>query len=294
MTSNQPTSLRRSRRNTLVTMTLAAACVGATGCTGFGQKTDMGRPSTAKTQMKDESIWDKMPWAGKQNQVPDPYPTPAKLAATWSPDTLMQSGRTPTRGFGGRLFFFDEKSHAVPVDGTLVVHGFDERAVNEADRVKRYEFTPEQFTRHYSQSDLGASYSVWIPWDAIGGKQQEISLVASFVTVEGKSVQSAPAKVLLPGEVTDKQETLAQRYSPQFRDWKLAQSSNRMPVSGLSTTTIARKSRSTRSRDDEGSELNRTMMAIGDATPSGEIQMKSQPRRKPMILPASATLPSKR
>ncbi len=69
--------------------------------------------------------------------------------------------------------------------------------------VKRFEFTPEQFTRHFSQTDLGASYSVWIPWDAIGGEQRRISLVASFKTVEGKLVQGIPATILLPGSSTE-------------------------------------------------------------------------------------------
>ena len=82
------------------------------------------------------------------------------------------------RGFGGRFFFYDEKSRPVPVDGTLIVHGFDDTADTPEDRVKRFEFTPEQFTRHFSQTDLGASYSVWVPWDAIGGDQRRISLVA--------------------------------------------------------------------------------------------------------------------
>lgn len=119
---------------------------GSVGCSTFGKK----------PVADDRSFFEKMPLIGKKKDVenPDPYPNPVKMAATWTPDTLVQSGRTPTRGFGGRVFFYDEKSRAVPVEGTLIVHGFDDSQGVERSETKRFEFTPEQFTRHYSQSDL--------------------------------------------------------------------------------------------------------------------------------------------
>ena len=160
-----------------------------------------------KTASNNKSLLDRMPWSSSKNEVPEPYPNPVKLAATWTPDTLVQTGRTPTRGFGGRLFFYDEKSRPVPVDGSLIVHGFDDHADDPKNSVKRFEFTPEQFTRHFSQTDLGASYSVWIPWDAIGGDQRRISLVASFKTAEGKTVQGIPATIVLPGRTSTDSES---------------------------------------------------------------------------------------
>lgn len=192
---------------------------------------------------KPKKTWSqRMPWSKSKDGKPEPYPNPVKLAATWTPDTLTQTGRVPTRGFGARVFFYDEKSRPVPVEGTLVVHGFDENksGPNGEPSVKRYEFTPEQFTRHFSQSDLGASYSVWIPWDAIGGPQTRISLVASFSTAEGKMVQGTPSTVLLPGAKDNSTTSLAQRYAPEFRQWQAAAAGNTPPTSGLTTTTIHR------------------------------------------------------
>ncbi len=188
-----------------------------------------------------KSIFDRMPWS-KKSDGPEPYPNPVKLAATWTPDTLTQVGRVPTRGFGARVYFYDEKSRPVPVAGTLTVHAFDETGARKdgIPNVKRYQFTPEQFTNHFSQSDLGASYSVWIPWDAVGGDQTRVSLVASFTTAEGKTVQGSASTVLLPGAKESAAESLAQKFAPEYRQWQAAASGATPPSSGLTTTTIHR------------------------------------------------------
>jgi len=164
------------------------------GCSGWPGK---GPPSKGLPSKAD--IARKMSWS-KDKGKPKPYPNPARMASTWTPDTLMQTGRTPTRGFGGRLFFYDEKTKAVAVDGELTVHAFAENADGSQGEVKRYHFTPEQFTTHFSQTDIGASYSVWIPWDAVGGDQTKVSLVPSFRAANGRLVQGEQALVGLPGK----------------------------------------------------------------------------------------------
>jgi hypothetical protein len=191
--------------------------VTSVGCTGLGQKSP-----------KD---W-KMPWS-KKDKPPEPYPNPVKMAATWTPDTLVQTGRTPTRGFGGRLFFYDEKTRAVPVEGDLTVHAFAENTDGSVGEVKRYHFTSEQFTQHFSQSDLGASYSIWIPWDAVGGDQMRISLVPSFKAASGRLVQGETALVGLPGR-RKAVESIAKK--PDTAQMMVA--SRDPSKSGLTTTTI--------------------------------------------------------
>jgi len=187
------------RKTTMKDRTMLSAVLGCTllvsttmltaGCSGLPGK---GFPS------KDD-IARKMPWS-KDKGKPKPYPNPARMASTWTPDTLTQTGRTPTRGFGGRLFFYDEKTKAVAVDGELTVHAFAENADGSQGEIKRYHFTPEQFTNHFSQTDIGASYSVWIPWDAVGGDQTKVSLVPSFRAANGRLVQGEQALVGLPGK----------------------------------------------------------------------------------------------
>ncbi len=280
--------MRISRRQFSTAVALLIS-INSVGCTTFQKKSGKS----------DKSFFDRLPLVGKKSsgENPEPYPNPVKMAATWTPDTLVQTGRTPTRGFGGRVFFYDEKSRPVPVDGTLIVHGFDDSGEILEKGAKRFEFTPEQFTRHYSQTDLGASYSVWIPWDAIGGTQRRVSLVTSFKTAEGKLIQGIPATIQLPGTIVVKnaEEQMAQ-LSPQYREY-LQATNNAAPKSGLTTTTIARRQVPLKGSGEPGVNLpgskngSSQMIAHGGDTPSVDIQMRTKPTRLG-VMPASATMPA--
>lgn len=270
----------RFSRRTILTVIASAMFPAAIGCS------TLSKSDTAK----DGSAFSRFSWFNQDKEkAPEPYPNPVKLIATWTPDTLLQTGRTPTRGFGGRLYFYNEKSKAVPVDGTLVVHGFDENTSDPSQQVKRFAFTPEQFTRHFSQSDLGASYSVWIPWDAVGGDSRKISLVATFTTESGKTVQGVPTAVLLPGPKVDQEEQLADKLSPDFRRWQRVAAGETPQPSGLTTTTIPRARRPV--IEDGPPEParggNRAMMAEGTSTPSAEIGNPSK-RTSIDAIPASS------
>lgn len=283
-----------SKRHTLILAIVAMGpiMVSSLGCSTFGNRSG-AQPS----------LMDKIPLIGKKksDEAPQPYPNPVKMAATWTPDTLVQSGRTPTRGFGGRVFFYDEMSRAVPVEGTLIVHGFDDSNGTDNPETKRFEFTPEQFTRHYGQSELGASYSIWIPWDAIGNPQRRVSLVTSFKTVEGKLIQGIPATVQLPGARSNEtSEEKLSKLSPEYREYRAATEAG-VQSSGLTTTTIARRmvspSRSTEPAINmPQSQAPTTVVATGAATPSLDIGMRKQPATttRSTVLPASATMPVSR
>ncbi len=155
-----------------------------------------------KSSKKDkDSTWAKMQFWKKG------YQQPVKMAVLWSHDVLTVAGQPPTRGFGGRIYFYNNKSQTIPVEGELVVHGFDDslrKSTGASDNQpdKRFRFTEEQFTEHFSESDLGASYSVWIPWDGADGVQKEITLIPTFLSSKGEVVQGAAAKVVLPGRTS--------------------------------------------------------------------------------------------
>lgn len=179
-----------------------AICLSAV-CGGCSSTPKAKTLSTSKTS----SWWNPF---GKKDKEPEPYPNPVKMAATWSPDTLTQPGKTPTRGFGGRIFFYNEKSQPVPVEGELIVVAYEETGCpDQAPRARQFGFTKEQFTKHFSQSDLGASYSVWLPWDADGGMGQRITLVASFKPAEGNQIQGSPTVVMLPGPLPNQPGAIA-------------------------------------------------------------------------------------
>jgi hypothetical protein len=131
---------------------------------------------------------------------------PDKIVALWNDTVLTQAGRPPLRGFGGRLMFYEgKKEDPIKVEGTLVVYAFDEtdRAANNARPDRKYAFTPQQLPLHYSKSKIGHSYSVWLPWDEVGGLQKEITLIVRFLPKEGAPAIGEPARQLLPGRVPE-------------------------------------------------------------------------------------------
>ena len=139
------------------------------------------------------------------------YQVPQSINVTWTYDIFTKEGKPPTRGFGGRLYFYNEKSQAIPVEGELTVYGFDDTdrshdgsTIESAD--KRFRFTAEQFTTHFSESELGASYSIWIPWDAAPGMQKKIMLIPTFKPKDGPVLRGNAATVLLPGVVSPEGE----------------------------------------------------------------------------------------
>ena len=128
--------------------------------------------------------------------------TPTKIVAIWTDAVLHQPGKPPTRGFGGRLMFYGpDENTPLKVDGTLIVYGFDEegRAPTDVKPDRKYVFPPDQFARHYSKSKLGHSYSVWVPWDEVGGPRKEISLIARFIPKNGAAIVSGQSRQILPG-----------------------------------------------------------------------------------------------
>ena len=139
---------------------------------------------------------------GLKNDELAPPQVPTRLVSTWTDTTLNRKGEKSQRGFGGRLLFFNETGEdPIRVDGQLVVYAFDEngRASHETHPTRRYVFPAEQFARHESEASVGASYSVWLPWDKVGGEQKNISLIARFEPKAGALVVGEQTKHLLPG-----------------------------------------------------------------------------------------------
>lgn len=172
------------------------------------------------------------------------YQEPASVAAIWSPDEMVMVGQPTQRGFGGRIYFYNDRSQAVPVEGDLLIHGYLTTPGAEQEDVKadkKYEFKAEQLASHFSPSEIGASYSVWVPWDNAGGFREEVTLIPTFKSKDGTVVQGAPAKVFLPGKPRLEDELPA----PKFQQVSYSQESvktndvSRYDGSGnVRTTTI--------------------------------------------------------
>jgi hypothetical protein len=173
---------------------LVALAIAA--CTGCGSKGGGWRFAS----------WDMRKW-GREPAKPDPE-IPARLATTWIEAVHNRPGEPAQRGFGGRISFFKPGSEdPIRVDGQLVVYAFDEtsRPEYETQPTRRYVFPPEQFAVHESETKLGPSYSVWLPWDNVGGNERKISLIAKFEPHKGAAVVSEQTKHYLAGPPEPKQ-----------------------------------------------------------------------------------------
>jgi hypothetical protein len=128
--------------------------------------------------------------------------TPVRMVSTWTDTVLSQPGQKPQRGFGGRIMFYDkEGKKPILVEGQLVVYAFDEAGREQTDNkpTRRYVFPADQMPVHMSKSELGASYSFWLPWDEAGGPRATLSLISRFEPKGGAVVTSEQTKHVLPG-----------------------------------------------------------------------------------------------
>jgi hypothetical protein len=147
----------------------------------------------------------------KEPCVPAPQ-VPERVVAIWSDALYNEIGQPPIRGFGGRLYFYDGKNQAVAVSGELTVYAFDDSSEGPPPTrpSRKFAFTKEQFAGHYSATDLGPSYSLWLPWDPVGGERKAVSLMPVFTAEGGKIVTGQQSINVLPGrtpEVTPRPRT---------------------------------------------------------------------------------------
>ena len=151
-----------------------------------------------------------MQWPGAESKprVPD------DMTDVWTYTVLRQPGRPGVRCLGGRVMFYVKgESKPVKVDGTFTVYAFDatDKDPNMAMPEKKFVFLPDQLDKHYSKSDLGHSYSFWLPWNEVGRPQREIRLLARFETATGeKTIMGEGSRHVLPGILAQTDAQLSQ------------------------------------------------------------------------------------
>jgi hypothetical protein len=109
------------------------------------------------------------------------------------------------------MFYGEDGHKPVAVDGTFTVLAFDDtetKGVPSSPETKspekKYVIPADQLPSHYSKSELGHSYSFWLPWDEVGGPERRICLVARFEPRKGRPVVSHPSHHVLPGAKGEK------------------------------------------------------------------------------------------
>jgi hypothetical protein len=144
----------------------------------------------------------KKAWPKNWFAKDDKPAVPDRMMIVWTDTILHQPQKPGVRGFGGRVFFYSgNETNPVTVDGALTIYAYDNDNVDsDSNRPERkYVFTEDQFAKHMSHTDLGPSYSIWLPWDEVGGDSRQLSLVSRFDGRSGGVVISKPAIKLLPG-----------------------------------------------------------------------------------------------
>ncbi len=134
-----------------------------------------------------------------------PAGPPATAVAVWEPAVRHADAAPTQRGFGGRVYFYDqEQKKTVKIDGSVVVYAFDEGVQKPSDvtPARSYYFAKDDVKKLHSKSKLGHSYNFWVPWDTAGteGEVKKISLIVRYVPEKGASVASSPAVAYLPGQ----------------------------------------------------------------------------------------------
>ena len=130
---------------------------------------------------------------------------PVKMAVIWKDSTLTGAATRPTRGFGGRFYFFDKKGKSVRVDGDMKIYAYDDSdGKQQANADRRYEYSAADLQKHYSKTDIGHSYSLWIPWDENWRiPKKRFTLVPMFTAKSGQVVRGGQDVVVLPGKATE-------------------------------------------------------------------------------------------
>ncbi|MEZ6092818.1 MAG: hypothetical protein R3C03_01075 [Pirellulaceae bacterium] len=144
----------------------------------------------------------------KKKKVSDDPQVPAHFVAVWKEGVLRAPDGGYARGFGGRFYFYNQENEPIKVDGDVYIYGFDDsfEGIELKTPDQKYVFHQEDLQGHYSETDLGHSYSFWIPWDQEHNVNKRVSLVPVFKSSTGAVINSDKSIVSLPGS---KSATLA-------------------------------------------------------------------------------------
>lgn len=179
-----------------------ALLIGMTGCAGI--------KDTMRVSQKN-SQWNPVKTLSEKKEQKSEPTMPETMTVLWKESVFEKPGHRSVRGFGGRVFFHDAANNAVEADGELTIYGFDEsRKGTERQKAdKKFVFSGDELKRMMSDSGLGTSYNIWIPWDEVGGERKTIALIPMFRTneEEPRVIKSGQSLNVLFGSAPDVKKT---------------------------------------------------------------------------------------
>lgn len=204
------------------TVILLALTLLTGGCASMKNRIPHLQPKTFQSEDADRA-------SDSSSDEPVSFGQPARMAIIWKDSVLQGVGSAPTAGFGGRIYFYDAENRPVRADGELIVYGYDDdnqqRASSAADR--KYVFSRDKFQTHHDRTSLGDSYSIWVPWEKVGGFRKRIMLIPVFKRADGKVIQGEQTVTVLPGKEPER-DMLAKTDIPTNllnRKWDIRQAS---------------------------------------------------------------------
>ena len=186
-----------SKLKTLMLLTSLGVTVALTGCAGV--------KNSMRLSGKD-SPWNPVEKLVAERKKESEPTEPVTMVVTWK-GSVYETVGAKARGFGGRIFFYDQAENCVAAEGELTVYGFDDTKKKSADSGpdKKFVFRASEFQTHKSENALGVSYSIWIPWEKVGGYRKTISLIPIFKTADGRILKGGQSINVLHGKTPERQ-----------------------------------------------------------------------------------------
>jgi len=144
-----------------------------------------------------------------------------KIITIWK-QSVLTSSKGAIRGFAGRVYFHGLGDRPSKVDGELTIYAFNDQGkppFKETTAIKKFVFRRQDLPKHHSVSEVGDSYSVWLPFDQVGGPEMPLALMPIFRDAKtGKVVQGKQSVCTLRGTKKNKTvstDTNKYRFNPQ-------------------------------------------------------------------------------
>lgn len=195
----------------LAVLVLGSLLTNSTGCQTWGNK------SNATT-------W----WNKSKEPVPPDAPKnfgeAVKMDISWKDDVLPGPDGQLQRGVGGRVHFLDKNGKTIRVHGSMTVYGFDEHnGKSTSPRPdKRFHFKDEELQTVYSESTIGHSYSIWLPWDE-QGYQRHVAVMPIFRAPDGRLLKGDHTQAVLHGPENPNPISHLQEKQRRFEDSRLVE-----------------------------------------------------------------------
>ena len=125
---------------------------------------------------------------------------PVRMAILWKETVLQSQSKNAKRGFVGRIYFYNSNDELVQVDGELNVYMYDDTTNSQGEIPDRkFVFPADKFHTHYNPSEIGHSYSIWVPCANYGDVRKSISLVPKFTSRNNRFIMAKATRLTLSG-----------------------------------------------------------------------------------------------